>query len=74
MEVLNMEAKEAKTKPEPKKKELAKRDYKRYAKDVKDQAIELHRAGKKPKEIVVQLNGPKIKAIKRWIRRYEKLR
>ena len=69
-----METKEIKAKPKAKKTESAKRDYKRYAKDVKDQAIELHRAGKKPKEIVVQLNGPKIKAIKRWIRRYEKLR
>ena len=47
-----------------------------YSKEIRAKAIELHKAGKKPKEIVAELSKsmnpfPKVKGIRRWIHSYK---
>lgn len=40
----------------------------RYGKDIKEKAIELAKAGKSLSEIVTELNGPKAKAVQRYLK------
>jgi len=53
------------TKPQPTKK----KKKNRYSEAVKKKAVQLFKDGKNPLEIVDELNGPKIKAIMRYIRK-----
>ncbi len=69
------------TKPVKKEKKLedlnaeprVKAGYRKYEDSVRDKVIELHKSGKKPKEIVQEMGGsPKVKCVRRWIYKFEK--
>jgi len=57
----------------PKEEIVSKPGFRKYSQKIKDQVITWHKEGKKPEKIVSDLGGkgPKIKAVKRWIHKYE---